>query len=335
MSQSRAGAGTAPYAVGVEDRRQWLRRRAGGGAVWLAVLLLYAIAGIASPAMLQGSQVLNVLQVAAFLGTVALGQTVVLLVGGIDLSVAGVVTLVNIAAAGAMDGRPERVLPAVALSLGLAAGVGLVNGLLVAAAGVTPLIVTLATNSILFGAALVSTGGAPRGSVAPGFAQLGQGHLFGFPASALCWLALAVALVWLLRRTVYGRRLYAVGANPRAAALMGVAVGRHLVSAYVLSSLLAACGGLLITAYVGLPSLGIGNQFLLSSVAAAVVGGTLLTGGVGGVGGTVGGALFITMLTSFTNILRVSTGTQFVLQGIIIAAAVVLYPIVGGRSGRR
>lgn len=304
------------------------------GPVWIAVALLYAVSSVVSPAMFKTSQVLNILQVTAFLGTVALGQTIALLVGGIDLSVAGVVTLTNIVVASVMAGQTGRMLPAVAVCLLLAAGVGLINGLLVTFVRVTPLIVTLATNSILYGTALVYTQGAPHGSVSSTFAELGQGHLLGFPVSTLCWLLLALATAWLLRKTTYGRHLYALGANPRAARLMGVRLGPMLVSAYVLSSLLAAAGGLLITAYIGLPSLGIGDQFLLTSIAAPVVGGTMLTGGVGGVIGTVGGAVFITELNSFTTILRVSTGVQYILQGIIIALGVMLYPVVSGRRGR-
>ena len=302
-------------------------------AVWVAVVVLYVIAGIASPAMLSTRQILNILQVAAFLGTVAIGQTMVLLVGGIDLSVASVVTLTNIVSTRIMDGDPGNVWKAVLISLALAAIIGLVNGLLVAVARITPLIVTLGTNSILFGAALVYTGGAPHGSAAANFTVLGQGYFLGLPISMLCWLALALVVAFITRRTVYGRQLYAVGANARAARLMGVHVERTLISAYILCSMLAAAGGLLLTAYIGLPSLGIGDQFLLTSIAAAVVGGTSLTGGIGTIIGSVGGAIFITELNSFTNILQVSNGVQFILQGVIIALSVLAYRLFG--SNRR
>jgi ribose transport system permease protein len=299
------------------------------GAVWFAVVLLYIVAGLISPAMMSTRQILNVLQVAAFLGSVAIGQTFVLLVGGIDLSVASVVTLVNIVSASIMNGDPANVIPALLVCFALAALAGLINGVLVAVVRITPLIVTLATNMALFGAALVYTGGAPHGSAASTFTPFGQSYFLGVPVSTICWLILALAMAFLTRRTVYGRRLYAVGANARAAHLMGVNVGRVTISAYVLSSLMAAAGGLLLTAYIGLPSLGIGDQFLLTSVAAAVVGGTSLTGGRGTVIGSVGGAIFITELNSVTNILRVSVGVQFILQGVIIALSVLAYRFVG------
>lgn len=302
------------------------------GAVWIAVALLYMVSGLISPAMFQSSQVMNILQVAAFLGVIALGQTVVVLIGGIDLSQAGMVTLVNIVATSLMLGQSENIAIAVIACLALALVVGVLNGVLVVVIGITPLVATLGMNSILFGAALVYTGGAPRGDAAPAFEAIGTGDLFGIPAPTLVWLVLSVVLYVLTRLSVFGRWLYATGANPAAAALMGVPVERVTVAAYVLSALMATLGGLLLTAYVGSASLGIGNQFLLTSVAAVVVGGTVLTGGMGGVLATVGGAIFITELTSFTNIVRVSSGTQFVIQGGIIIVSVLVYRKLSGQS---
>jgi ribose transport system permease protein len=141
----------------------------------------------------------------------------------------------------------------------------------------------------------------------------------------MIWFVVAGLAFVLTRRTVLGRWLYAVGANPEAAAMMGVPVARVLVVSYVISAVLACLGGLLLTAYIGSPSLGIGNQFMLTGVAAVVVGGTSLTGGIGSVVATVGGAIFITELASFTNIVRVSTGAQFVIQGLIIVLSVLVY----------
>ena len=295
------------------------------GPVWIAVIGLYFLSAAISPAMFQGSQVLNILQVAAFVGVIACGQTLVLLIGGIDLSQAGTVTLVNIVSTSIMMGSDASVASAVFACLLLALAIGLGNALLIVVLRVTPLIATLSTNSILFGAALVYTGGAPHGESAPAFDWIGQGNILGVPTSTLVWLVVASVLAWVTRATVYGRWLYATGANPTAARLMGVPVRLVQASAYVVSALTATMGSLLLTAYVGSPSLGIGNQFLFSSVAAAVVGGTALTGGIGSVIATMGGAIFITELNSFTNIIRVTTGTQMVLQGAIIAASVLLY----------
>jgi len=301
------------------------------GPVWLAVIGLYLLSCVISPAMLQASQILNILQVAAFVGVIACGQTFALLIGGIDLSQAGTVTLINIVATALMLGNDENIALALGICLGLALLIGLGNALLIVVLRVTPLIATLSTNSILFGAALIYTGGAPHGASAPSFNWFGQGNVGGLPVSTICWIIVALALAWLTRATVYGRWLYATGASPAAARLMGVPTKSIQASAYVVSALTAALGSLLLTAYIGSPSLGIGNQFMFTSVAAVVVGGTALTGGVGGVIATVGGAIFITELNSFTNIIRINTGTQMVLQGTIIAASVLLYRAVSKR----
>ncbi len=298
---------------------------ASAGAVWIAVILLYLVSAAISPAMLQVSHVLNMLQVASFVGVIACGQTIVLLIGGIDLSQAGTVTLVNIVLTSLMMGSNDNIAPALSICLLLALGIGLGNAVLIVFLRVTPLIATLSTNSILFGAALVYTGGAPHGSAAPAFNWIGQGNVYGFPASTLFWIVIAVTLAWLTKATVYGRWIMATGASPIAAGMMGVPVRAVQASAYVMSALTAMLGSLLLTAYVGTPSLGIGDQFLFSSVAAAVVGGVALTGGMGSIPAAVGGAIFITELASFTNMIRISTGTQMVLQGLIIALSVVLY----------
>jgi ribose transport system permease protein len=299
------------------------------GAIWFVVVLLYLVSGLFSPGMFQVSQVLNILQVAAFLGVVSTGQTLALLVGGIDLSVAGVVTMANIVSTSLMAGRDGNMVMAVATCVLLAAVVGLINGLLITVVRIAPLIATLGMSSILFGAALVYTNGAPHGGISPGFAVFGQGHLMVFPVSTICWLTIALAMAWVTRRTVFGRQLYAVGASATAAQMMGIPTRRIVIITYILSSVLAVLGGLLITSYIGSPSLGIGDQFLLSSIAATIVGGTALTGGMGSIIGAIGGTLFVTELNSFTNIVRVSTGTQFVLQGAVIALSVLLYRFVG------
>jgi ribose transport system permease protein len=279
--------------------------------------------------MFQFSQAINIFQVAAFLGVVATGQTIALLTGGIDLSVAGVVTMANIVSTSLMAGQPRNTLSAVIVCLLLAAAVGLVNGLVITIARVTPLVATLGMNSILFGVALVYTGGAPHGEISPDFAVYGQGHFGLLPVSSVCWFSIVLTVAFVMRRTIFGRELYAVGANATAARMMGLAVNKIVISAYVLSATMAVLGGLLLTSYIGSPSLGIGDQFLLTSIAATVVGGTALSGGIGSVIETVGGTLFITELNSFSNIVHVSTGIQFVLQGTVIALSVLMYRAIG------
>lgn len=304
------------------------------GPVWFAVVALYFLASIVSPSMFQVNQIMNILQVAAFVGIIACGQTIVILVGGIDLSQAGTVTLINIVSTSVMFGNNENIILAVLVCLILAVIIGLVNSFITIVLRVPSLIATLSVNSVLFGAALVYTGGAPYGEAASAFKWVGQGRIAGIPTATVAWLLVAVGFIWLTRASVYGRWLYATGANPVAARLMGVPVAKVTASAYIFSALTAALGSLLLTAYIGSPSLGIGNQFLFLSVAAVVVGGTALTGGIGGVAATIGGAIFITELNSFINMMRVDTGTQMILQGTIIALGVVLYRTVSGSHER-
>lgn len=301
--------------------------------VWIAVVVLYLLASIVSPSMFQVNQIMNILQVAAFVGVIACGQTLVLLVGGIDLSQAGTVTLINIVSTSVMFGTNDNIILAVLVCLTLAIFIGLLNGFIIIVLRVTPLIATLSVNSILFGAALVYTGGAPHGEAAAAFKWIGQGHIAGIPTATVAWLLIAGGLIWLTRASVYGRWLYATGANPVAARLMGVPVAKVTASTYIFSALTAALGSLLLTAYIGSPSLGIGNQFLFLSVSAVVVGGTALTGGIGGVAATIGGAIFITELNSFINMIDVNTGTQMIVQGTIIAAGVVLHRTLSGSYG--
>lgn len=320
---------------GEASRLSALMRLAGRiSPIWYAVTALFLVSAMISPAMFQASHVMNMMQVAAFVGVIACGQTLVLLAGGIDLSQAGTVTLINILAAATMMGSDGNIAAALVLCLAVSVGIGLLNALLIVWLRITPLIATLAVNSILFGAALVYTGGAPRGAAAPGFTWIGQGNIAGVAMTTIIWISLALVLAWALKYTVFGRWLYATGANPVAARLMGVPVRAVQASAYILSALFACFGSLLLTAYIGSPSLGIGNQFMFSSVAAAVVGGTALTGGVGSVVATLGGAFFMTELDSFTNIVQVGTGTRLVLQGVLIALSVVLYRAISARRNR-
>lgn len=319
-----------------EGRTKYSRWRAllQSNGIWAAVIAILCVTGLLSPETISWNHFANVLQVASFVGMAALGQTAVILTGGLDLSVGGVITLVNIVAATMMNGEPGTALYAVLFSLLLGTLIGVANGLFVTRLNITPLIATLGMNSILFGAALVYTRGAPRGSMAPGFTAFGQAKFLSVPALAWVWLLTAVLLAVAFTHTPYGRRLYASGANPRAAWMTGVPVDRIKVIAYGLCGLTAAATGLLLSAYIGLPSLGIGDIYMLNTVAAVVVGGTALTGGKGTVWGSVGGALFITLLNSLTNVLRLSVGTQYIIRGVIIAAGIAFYTRIRERQSR-
>jgi ribose transport system permease protein len=294
--------------------------------VFLALLVLLLILAIFSPRSVAPSNLLNLLRQGSALGVVALGQTLVLMSGGLDLSVCSTVILSDVLAAMLMSGRDERVLPVVLLVLGIGAFIGLINGVLVAYFKITPFIATLGMNFVVYGAALVYSGGAPRGDIPPSMRFWGNGFIAGvFPASALLWLVITLVLAFLIRRTRYGRELVAVGANRRAARLAGVSDSNITVIAYVLSSLSAAAGGLLLVAYVGTGTLEVGTDFLLGSIAATVIGGTPFEGGRGTLWGTFGGVLFLMVLYSILTVLALPTSGRRMVEGVIILVALALY----------
>jgi len=293
-------------------------------AIWLVVLLLVVVASVLSPAFLRTRNLLNVLRQAATLGVISVGQTVVVLSGGADLSQATVMTLSAVVAFKYLGGDDGMIAPVILLCLALGALVGAGNGLMISKVKVPAFLMTLGTRTIVFGLALMFTKGAPQGHTTPLFrAVLGQTYLLGIPGQVLIWAGV-VLLGWLLlTKTVFGRQLYAVGANARAARLAGVRTDRVLILAYLISGALAALGGLVLGARSGNADNVMGNGYELNAIAAVVIGGTSFAGGRGGVLGTVGGVLMMTVLQNLLNILGVSPYAYLIAMGIVIIAAVV------------
>lgn len=295
-------------------------------SIYFALFLMIVVLGILSVRSIEPGNLVNLMRQGAALGVVAIGQTVVLISGGLDLSMGSVVILADVLAAMLISGREEMVIPVILLVLAIGALIGLVNGILITRFRVTPFIATLGMNFFVYGAALVYSGGAPRGSIPESMRFWGNGFIGGFfPAAALIWIVIAVLMAVLLRRTTFGRRLAAVGANRRAAYLAGVNDRNVTLKAYVTSGLLAAAGGLLLVAYIGVGTLEVGTDFLLGSIAAAVIGGTPFEGGRGTVAGTFGGVLFLMVLYSILTVLALPTSGRRIVEGLIILIAVALY----------
>ena len=293
--------------------------------VWIAVVLLLVVARFVSSSFWEVSHLLNVARQASALGILAIGQTYVLITGGIDLSNAMVVTLVNVVAATLLRGSDESLGTTVALCLGIGVAAGLANGLLVTRLKVPPLVVTLGMFSILQGTAYVYTNGAPKGEISPALEFVGTGFVGPIPTAVLFWVGFTILAAIILRKTIYGRQLYAVGGNEKASRLSGVHTSRVIILAYVASGFLAAVAGLILSGYVGTGSLTIGDGRNLDSIAAAVVGGTALSGGSGSVLGTAGGALFLALLFSFLRFIGWPYTIQLMVQGVILAVAVYLH----------
>lgn len=300
---------------------------------WIGTAGLLAVMGVLAPQALSWGYVSNVLRQASPLGIAALGQMLTLLVAGLDMSVGSVVTLTNILLTELLAGHMENLWAALGAVYASGVVIGLFNGLTVAYLRVPPIVVTLATGALAQGTYLILTGGVPRGFIPGEFRVLAEGWVGPLPGAWLLWMAVGASLWVLLYRTPYGKQLYATGANRMTAFASGVRVRPVLVSAYVLSSVLAVTAGVLVSSYVGVASLTVGDDFTLNSLAAAVLGGVLFTGGVGGVVGVGAGALFLFLLQSILVNLQVGQGGRWVAQGALLVLMIVLSAYQQRRRG--
>ncbi|WP_029061213.1 ABC transporter permease [Labrenzia sp. DG1229] len=259
----------------------------------------------------------------SFLAVLALGQGAVILTGGLDLSVPWTIGLSGILIAGMAQGANGALIYAIPIVLAVAIVVGTLNGLGVVALGLSPIVVTLAMNGLLQGLALLYSNGTPDGFAAPALRWIMTGEFLGF-TPIIPILALFVAFaVLLLGRTAFGRRLYAIGNSEIAARLSGVNTGATLICVYVLSAICAALVGILLTGFSGQASLGMGDEYLLPSIAVVVVGGALITGGRGHYVGMFGGALLLTAMQTLLAGTTLPFAVRSVFFGLVILAAVI------------
>lgn len=286
------------------------------------LLVLVAILGSMNEAFLTWSNFLNVLRQISVLMLAAVGETLIILSGGFDLSVGSMQALASCITATTM--LQFGIVPAIAFAL-LAGGIGgLINGLIITKIRVNPLVTTLGTMSIFRGLALVITGGDVVFGLPSEFFFLGTGFFWGIPVPAIfAIIALVIGFI-LLRRTVFGLNIYAIGGNREAARLSGIKVDRVLISCYVIGGFLAALSGVIMTARLSSGQPTLGHGFELNAIAAVVIGGTSLAGGVGGIGGTIIGVFLIGILSNGLNILNINYFWQQVIIGTIIILAVAI-----------
>jgi ribose/xylose/arabinose/galactoside ABC-type transport system permease subunit len=284
-------------------------------------------AALLTPRFYVPSNLINVLQQAAALGIVSLGQTFVILVAGIDLSVGSIMGLCMVVAAAITGGANTLVVPAIAAALALGGAIGLANGLLVTVRNVPPFVATLGMLVFIDGVRVAYTKGVPSGGIPPFLVTLGTGALGPLPIAVLIWLALSAFGLLVLHRTPFGQQVYATGGNPIAARLSGVPVGRVVTLAFIISGVLASAAGLLLSGFIGYVDRYIGTGFDLNSIAAVVIGGTSFAGGRGGVSGTIAGVLLMTALGNIVLLAGLSQPYQLVVNGVAIVAAVALYSV--------
>jgi ribose transport system permease protein len=290
-------------------------------AVWVATAALFAISPLLASGSLDRTALLSMLPFAAILAIAAAGQTLVIQQGGLDLSVPGTISLAAALTITVADGDGSRLVPALALVAGVAVATGLVIGVATTRLKITPLVATLGVNALLLGTVLEVTGGSIVNQAPGGLSRFTQDRaILGLPNTVVLALALIAIVAVLVRRSTWGRRFEAAGANPRAAAAAGVPVARYQVTAYVSASLCYAAAGVLLAGLVNAPSLFAGDAYLLPTIAAVVLGGTALTGGRGSVIATAVGALFLTQLEQVVLAMGAENAVQLLIQGAIVAA---------------
>ncbi len=290
----------------------------------LGLVILCIVLTLASPHFFTADNLVNVLRQSSVNALLALGQLVVIITAGIDLSIGSILGVTSVSLAMMMRAGVPPLL-AVLGTLVIGALIGLVNGLLLTRLRLPhPFISTLGTMNVARGAAMILAAGVPISGLPDGFRVPLNADLMGVPAAVIVVAIAGLIIHFLLERTVYGRDIFAIGGNKDAARLAGVPVGSRLELAYTVSGLMAAVAALVLAARMnsGFPLAGTGAE--LDAIAAVIIGGASFFGGVGTVGGTIIGALFIGLLRNGLNLLDVSAYWQMIVIGVVIVAAVVV-----------
>ena len=309
----------------------WLRgvaRAARGNIAFILLITIGLLASLLSDVFLTPQNLVNILSAIAVIGIISLGQTMLIIAGNFDMSVASVLGFAGIVAVAT---QRFGLLPSILLALLGGVIVGAVNGLIVTRAKANPFLVTLGTQSFVYAIALMATQSKTLYSEIPAFNILGQGRIGRIPVAVILFLVLALMLQIVLRNTVYGRYLYAIGQNKEAARLAGIPVDRVLVSTFILCSVLAALGGIVMTSRLNSTVANAGFGFDFESIIAVVLGGTSLFGGSGSALLTVAGVLVLGVLNNTTILLGVPYEGQFVVKGAVFLAVVGLDSLVKRR----
>ncbi|KAB1645077.1 ABC transporter permease [Gulosibacter chungangensis] len=295
------------------------------GLAIIFVLLVIALT-LASPnnSFISLNNIFLILIQTAINGILAMGMMYVIISGQIDLSVGSTVGLAGVAAA--MFAHPGEFPLIVPIVVGLGVGilVGLVNGVGVAYGAIPSFIITLGTLTAVRGIALMVSGGAPVSNLSPEFQSLASGRVFGIPVLAIYFIVIAVVAAFVLRKTVFGRRIYALGGNPHAAEVSGINIKRLTIAPFVIAGTLAGLAGVLLASrtFTGSPTAG--QSYELDAIAAVVIGGVSMAGGRGKAFGVVIGALMIAVIANGLDILGIDSNVQLIIKGAIIALAVLI-----------
>ncbi len=293
--------------------------------IFLAFILLCLVLSMAEENFLTWGNWVNILRQTSINGVLAIGMTFVILTKGIDLSVGSLLAVSGIVAASLVTGEtPYNPMIGIAAGLAVGAALGAVNGVVIAGLSVAPFVVTLGMLSIARGLTFIYNDGMPIASLSPAFRYIGQGLLLGVPVPVIILMATFLVCWFVLKYTTFGRAIYAVGGNERSAKTSGINTKRVIFSVYLISGALSALAGLILAARTtsALPQAGVAYE--LDAIAAVVIGGTSLSGGVGTITGTLIGALIIGVINNGLDLLGVSSYYQQIIKGAIIVAAVLV-----------
>ncbi|HWS54169.1 MAG TPA: ABC transporter permease [Pyrinomonadaceae bacterium] len=323
VTDRRAGAGAGRF--------NW--QRVAEYVIVVAIVAESAVFAAIAPQFLSVPNLVNVALSIAITGILAVGMTMVILTGGIDLSVGSVVALAGVAAAMLAGDGGWGVAAGAGAAVGIGLAVGLFNGVVVARFNVPPFVTTLAMLTICRGLAFVVTGGRSVGNLPEGFGFVGKERVLGVPLPVLLMVLVFAAGWFLLRHTVFGRYVYAVGGNREAAFLAGVNTKLVTALVYVINGLLVGLAGFVLASRLGAGVPNAGIQYELDVIAAVVVGGTSLTGGRGSVIGTFWGAVFIGVLNNGLNLHGVDPYMQKIALGVVLLLAVLADQLGKSRGG--
>jgi ribose transport system permease protein len=294
----------------------------------IAILALLLAGELLSPGFASPRQIVTLLTIAALLGVVAAGQNLVILGGreGIDLSVGGIISFAAFLAGNLMQQQDAYLVQALVMVLAVSFLIGLATGLGVTWLRIPPLVMTLGMLGVVQGGLVLLTRGVPSGRAAPTLSRIvSEPILFGLPGILFIWILVGVVLTLVLRRTTFGFNVYAIGSNEPAAALAGVPVRRTRALLFALSGLLSGLTGILLLGYTEYVFVGAGDQYMLPSIIAVVIGGTSLAGGSGGYVGTMAGAIVLVLLQSILTTLNIPPFGRQIVFGITLLGLMLLY----------
>ncbi|SFB12205.1 ribose transport system permease protein [Lentibacillus halodurans] len=291
----------------------------------IGLILMVIFLGFMSDDFFTLDNIFNLLRQISVNALIAFGMTFVILTAGIDLSVGSLLALGSALTAGLLSGGMDPIL-AVLLGLLIGLGLGAINGLIITKGKVAPFIATLATMTIYRGATLVYTDGRPITGLSDSFTfeMIGRGYVFGIPFPVILMLGVFLILYFVLRKTVFGRQVYAIGGNEEASILSGIKADRVKIGVYALTGMLSVLGGVILTSRLNSAQPTAGEMFELDAIAAVVIGGTSLMGGRGRITGTLIGALIIGVIDNGLNLMNVSSFYQQIVKGGVILLAVLL-----------